>query len=267
MRKNLLIPLALMALPTFAVAQDYSDLAQFEVLSGWRNADGTHTAAVKITLEPGWITYWRAPGEAGIPPQFSFSGSSDIASITPHWPVPDVFDDAGLRSIGYYDGVVFPLTVDATGVSGDIPVSGELTIGVCDEICIPVTFSFDTLLPATGQADAAITAAFADHALTKQEANVGQVICKIEPISDGLRLTAAIDVAQKNTSEFVVVEPADPRIWVSQADVSRIGDTLSATVELVHPSGEPFAFDRSGVRITVLGNDGYAVDLRGCSAG
>lgn len=267
MRKNLLIPLALTALPTFAVAQDFDDLVQFEVLTGWRNADGTHVAAVKITLAPGWITYWRAPGEAGIPPHFSFSSASDIASITPHWPVPDVFDDAGLRSIGYYDGVIFPLTVDATGVTGDIQVSGELTIGVCDEICIPVTFTFDTLLPATGQTDPTIASALADHALTQQEAKVGAVTCQIDPISDGLRLTAAIDVAQKNASEFVVIEPGDTSIWVSQADVTRLGDTLRATVEMVHPSGEPFAFDRSGVRITVLGNDGYAIDLRGCSAG
>jgi len=267
MRKNLLIPLAFMALPTFAVAQDFNDLVQFEVLSGWRNSDGTHTAAVKITLAPGWITYWRAPGEAGIPPEFRFSSASDIASITPHWPVPDVFDDAGIRSIGYYDGVIFPLTVDAKGMSGDIPVSGELVIGVCDEICIPVTFAFDTLLPAAGQTDPAISAALADHALTRQEANVGDVTCQFDPISDGLRLTAAIDVAQKNTSEFVVIEPSNPSVWVSQADVTRVGDTLSATVEMVHPSGEPFAFDRSGVRITVLGNDGYAIDLRGCSAG
>lgn len=267
MRKNLLITAAIMALPTFAVAQDFSDLAQFEVLSGWRNVDGTHIAAVKITLEPNWITYWRAPGDAGIPPQFSFSSASEISSITPHWPVPDVFDEAGLRSIGYYDSVIFPLTIDAKGVSGDIPVSGELIIGVCEEICIPVTFSFDTILPEVGAKDAAITAALADKPLTRQEANVGDVVCAIDPISDGLRVTTTIDVAQSGASELVVIEPSDPSIWVSQADVSRNGATLSATVEMVHPSGAAFAFDRAGVRITVLGDNGYGIDLKGCTAG
>lgn len=267
MRKNLLITAALVALPTFAIAQDFNDLAQFEVLSGWRNADGTHVAAVQITLKPGWITYWRAPGEAGIPPQFNFTSGGGISSITPHWPVPNVYDDAGLRSIGYYDRVVFPLIVDAYGASGDIPLSGELTVGVCDEICIPVTYSFDTLLPAIGQSDQTIKSALADDPLTHSEANVGDVTCQIAPISDGLRMTATIEVAQENASEHVVVEPSDPRIWVSQADVTRTGDTLSATVDMVHPSGTAFAFDRSGVRITVLGNDGYAVDLHGCSAG
>ncbi|MEJ8562856.1 protein-disulfide reductase DsbD family protein [Yoonia sp. GPGPB17] len=263
----MLIPLALMALPSFAIAQDYGDKARFEILPGWRTADGDHISAVRITLEPGWITYWRAPGEAGIPPQFSFSSDSAVTSITPHWPVPEVFDDAGLQSIGYYDSVIFPLTVDANGVSGDIPVTGQLTIGVCEEICIPVTYSFDTVLPQDGTHDATITAALADDPLTRSEANVGDVICIINPISDGLRMTTQIDVARSGASEFVVVEPSDPSIWVSQADVTRDGETLSATVEMVHPSGQPFAFDRSGVRITVLGNNGHAIDLQGCNAG
>ncbi len=267
MRKNMLIPALLMALPTLVVAQDYSGMATFEVLPGWRTDTGDHITAVRVTLAPGWITYWRAPGEAGIPPQFSFTSDSAITSVTPHWPVPEVFDDAGLRSIGYEDSVIFPLTVDTDGLRGDIPMSGKLTIGVCEEICIPVTFSFDTLLPRAGVYDANIEAALEDAPLTRREAKVGDVTCTIDPISDGLRLTTEIDVASSGTSEFVVIEPGDPRIWVSQADVSRTGPTLSATVEMVHPSGQPFAFDRSGVRITVLGNDGYAVDLRGCSAG
>lgn len=266
MRKNLLITLALMAAPTISMAEDFGDYARVEVLTGWRTAAGDHVAAVEITLAPGWITYWRAPGDSGIPPQFSFESDTNIESITPHWPVPQVYEDAGLRSIGYYDSVIFPLTVITDGATGDIPVSGQLTIGVCDEICIPVNFSFDTVLPAVGQANSAISAALADKPLTGRDAHVGDVTCAIDPISDGLRMTTTIDVAKTGSSEVVVVEPSDPSVWVSQAEVSREGQLLTATVEMVHPSGEPFAFDRSGVRITVLGDD-QAIDLRGCKAG
>ena len=266
MRKNLLITLTLMTFPSVSVGQNFADYAQVEVLPGWRTDAGDHIAAVQINLAPGWITYWRAPGDAGIPPQFSFSSDANVTSITPHWPVPEVYDDAGLRSIGYYDSVVFPLTVAADAVGGDIQLSGEMTIGICDEICVPVTFAIDALLPEGGSEDAAIVEALNNEPLTRAEANVGDVTCRIDPISDGLRLTTQIDVIQTGASETVVVEPSDPRVWVSQAQVTRAGDMLSATVEMVHPSGEPFAFDRSGVRITVLGDD-TAIDLRGCSAG
>lgn len=266
MRKNLLTTLALVAAPAFATAQSFDDLATLEVLPGWREAGGTHIAGVQITLKPGWITYWRAPGDAGIPPQFAFAGSPAISAIQPHWPTPEVVTDKGMRSIGYYDSVIFPLTIDAAPSAGELQVSGELQIGVCEEICIPVTLEFSETLPAEGAADPAILAALETQALTEAQANVGDVTCTINPISDGLRVTTQVAVAQVTSDEFVVVETADPSVWVSEADVSRDGAHLSATVDMVHPSGAPFALDRSGVRITVLGGE-KAIDIRGCSAG
>lgn len=267
MRKNILILLALMALPTQISAQDFGGMARFEILPGWRTPSGDHIAAAKITLAPGWITYWRVPGEVGIPPQFSFSSDSDIAMITPHLPVPEVFDKAGIISIGYENSVIFPLTVDTNGVTGDIPLSGALSVGVCEEICIPATFTFETVLPQSGRRDAGIIAALDSKPLTAGQANAGKVTCVIDPIEDGLRVTTRIDVRQSSTSEYVVIEPSDPNIWVSQTEVVRSGASLSGTVEMALLTGGPFAFDRSAVRITVLNNDGSAVDLRGCSAG
>lgn len=266
MRKNLLIPLALMALPTFGLAQSFDNLAQVKVLSGWRTDDGTHIAGLEITLEDGWVTYWRAPGDAGIPPQFSFRSPDNIASITPHFPTPEVFGDSDTRSIGYYDAVIFPLTVDLGVAQGPVAVAGELTIGVCEEICIPVTLSFDTILPVKGAYDPVIGAALVAQPLSQDQAGVGAVTCAIDPISDGLRVTATIDVDPAGRSEHVVLEASDPRIWVSQPSARREGGRLIATADMVHPSGVPFALDRSGIRITVLGDD-RAIDIRGCSAG
>ncbi len=266
MCKNLLITLALMALPTLSAGQSFDNLAQVDVLPGWRTASGDHIAALRITLAPGWITYWRAPGDAGIPPQFSFAGTDSIKSITPHWPAPEVFNADGIRSIGYYDSVVFPITVDTNGDIGDIAIQGEMLIGVCEEICIPVTLDFAAILPASGVRDSVISDALAQQPLSQSEANIGDVACIIDPISDGLRVKMMIDVAQAGSSEFVVIEASDPRVWVSQADVARDGAILSATVDMVHPSGLPFAFDRSDVRITVFGED-QTIDIMGCSAG
>lgn len=266
MRKTLLIPLVFLALPTLAAAQSIDDLAQVEIIPGWRDAAGHHVAGIRITLAPGWITYWRAPGDTGIPPEFRFAGSDQITGITPHFPTPVVSYSNGMRSIGYYDSVVFPITVATAGQTGDIAISGEMFIGVCEEICIPVTLDFDTVLPATGAPDRAISDALAAGPLSQQDAGVGDVTCTIDPISDGLRLTAAIDVAQSGPAEFVVMETGDPGIWVSEAEVMRTDGVLNATVDMVNPSGQPFGFDRSGLRITVFGDD-QAIDIQGCTAG
>ena len=266
MRRNPLIILALAALPSFAFGQSFDDLAQVDLMPGWRSEAGTHTAAIKNTLAPGWITYWRAPGDAGIPPEITFSGSDTIQSITPHWPTPNVVGEDGARSIGYYESVIVPLTVDLGSSPQDIALQGEITIGVCEEICIPVTLPFSALLPVDGANDAAISAALADQPMTQTAADVGEVTCKIDAIADGLRMTTTIDVATTGTKEHVVIEASDPRVWVSEARTQRQGGMLSATVDMVHPSGQPFAFDRSAVRITVLGSD-QAIDIRGCAAG
>ena len=106
MRMITLIPCALLALPSASVALPLDKLAQVEVLPGWRAANGDHIAGLRITLAPGWKTYWRAPGDAGIPPIFSFTGSQNIQAVAPHWPVPEVFDSNGVQTIGYHDGVV-----------------------------------------------------------------------------------------------------------------------------------------------------------------
>ncbi len=266
MHTRLPLALALAVLPLAAPAQSYDNLAQIELLPGWRTAGGNHIAALQITLQPGWVTYWRAPGDAGIPPQISFSGDGQIESITPRWPTPLVIGEGGMRSIGYYDAVTVPLDIALSDGAGQIAVAGEITIGVCEEICIPVTLSFDSLLPAQGSSDPAITAALEQQPITASAAGVGAVTCQITPISDGLQLTADIAMAARGSSEHVVIETRDPRVWVSEAEVTRSGGILSATVDMVHPSGAPFAVDRSGMRFTVLGG-GPAIDIQGCTAG
>ena len=253
-------------LPVAATAQSIDDLAQVRVLPGWRTADGAHMAALEITLQPGWITYWRAPGDAGIPPQFAFSGDPAIASITPHWPTPAIFGDKGMLSIGYSNRVTVPLEIDVSDGTGAFAVSGDIQIGVCEEICIPVTLPFSALLPPSGTHDTRIDAALDAGPVSGATVGVGPVSCRIDPIADGLQLTARIALPQGTAADHVVVEARDPRIWVSEATISKDGSGVTAQVDMIHPTGGAFALDRAGLRFTVLGGE-RAIDIAGCSAG
>ncbi|MBQ1203724.1 MAG: hypothetical protein IIX61_08005 [Loktanella sp.] len=264
MRRNLLLPLAVCSLPSFGFGQSVDDLARVTVLPGWREADGTHVTALRIDLAEGWRTYWRAPGDAGIPPSFAFSDSG-ITAVHPHFPVPEVYETFGMRSIGYEDSVTFPLRLSVPDHGEAININGQVQIGVCDDVCIPVTLDFSALLPPAGAADPAILAALQDRPMTRTEAQVGTVTCRIAPISDGLQVVTTITMAPAGAEEVVVIEASDPQIWVSEPQVSRQGGSLTAVVDMVHLSGAPFALDRSGLRFTVLGDD-KAVDIRGCTA-
>ena len=107
-----------------------------EVLSGWRTESGSQMAALHLVLAPGWKTYWRAPGESGIPPQFDWTGSQNIADAIFHWPKPEVFDLNGLRTIGYKGELVLPIELRPVVADAPMLAKAQIDLGVCDEICI-----------------------------------------------------------------------------------------------------------------------------------
>src|SRR5215212_7303543 len=56
---------------------------------------GSQLAGVQIELDAGFKTYWRTPGEAGLPPTFDWSKSANVEAIEVLWPAPSRFDDPG----------------------------------------------------------------------------------------------------------------------------------------------------------------------------
>ena len=252
-----------MAAPALAGPTD--GIVDLEILEGWRTDSGTHMAGLQVRLAPGWKTYWRAPGDGGIPPRFGWQGSSNFDGVSMHWPVPEVFIQGDMRSIGYSDVVVIPLELSVTDQEAPVHMRGQLQIGICDEICVPVMLDFDTVLPVDGARNPAIIAALLDRPQTAQEAGVGAVTCSIAPIADGLRVTTRMNVAPMGTHEEVVIEAGDQQVWVSEPQTWRDGDTLFARSDMIHVSGGSFALNRSDVRITVMAG-GNSVDIQGCSA-
>ncbi|MBO6896195.1 MAG: hypothetical protein JJ868_02375 [Shimia sp.] len=268
--RSLLSSLALAALmapalmPTAATAQSFDQVVQAEVLPGWRDAEGTHMAAVKITLNPGWKTYWRAPGDAGIPPQITWNGSRNMGSVALEWPTPEVFNQNGMRSIGYSDELVLPVRIAPKDAGKPVRLKATLDIGVCRDICVPQRLKVKAELPPSGARDAEITAALVDQPLTAREAGVGKVTCKLSPTSDGVALTATIHMPSAGGAEVAVVETADPHVWVAEGTTKRQGGALVAETEMMHVDASSFMVNRSDLRFTVLGTN-HAVDIIGCS--
>ena len=58
-------------------------------------------AGIELRLAPGWKTYWRYPGDSGIPPRFDFAKSRNVKSVTVRWPAPQRLTDESGTSIGY----------------------------------------------------------------------------------------------------------------------------------------------------------------------
>jgi DsbC/DsbD-like thiol-disulfide interchange protein len=254
---------ALLAAPAAATTQD--DVLSASLLPGWQMESGAHMAAVELVLAPGWKTYWRSPGDAGIPPSFDWSGSKNVRSVRLHWPAPTVFHTNGLQTIGYHDRLVLPVEVTAIDTSQPVHLAAKIDLGICDQICLPASVSLSTDLIAPGAPDDLIRAALGQRAATASEAGVASITCTVDPIADGLRLTAKVHLPQQGIDEVVAFETADPSVWIAESTETRDGEALVAVTELVDRSGAPFALDRSGVTVTILADNG-AVELRGCPA-
>ena len=116
-----------------------------------------HLAGVEIGLTPGYKTYWRMPGESGLPPVFDWSKAINVAAIDVLWPAPAWFEDAGGVSYGYKKGVLLPVRVTPRDPGRPVELALTLTYGVCKDICIPA--QADLRLTISDKADDAQRAA------------------------------------------------------------------------------------------------------------
>ncbi len=105
--------------------------------------------AIEIRLAPGWKTYWRYPGDSGIPPRFDFSGSRNVDRVTLQWPAPQRLTDEGGTSIGYKHDVVFPLDVVPQDATKPVVLALKIDYAVCEKLCVPADGSAE--LPLSGK--------------------------------------------------------------------------------------------------------------------
>lgn len=112
---------------------------QMRLVSGGALNDGKLYAGLEVKLDKGWKTYWRSPGDSGIPPFFDWTGSENVSDVQVRWPAPKRFrDDFGL-SIGYKKDVVFPLQITPKDRNEPVSLKLKAQYGVCSNICIPAT--------------------------------------------------------------------------------------------------------------------------------
>jgi DsbC/DsbD-like thiol-disulfide interchange protein len=114
-------------------------------------------AGVQLRMDPGWKTYWRNPGDSGVPPSFDWTGSKNLKSAEVLYPAPHRFDDAGGTAIGYGDDVLFPVRLAPEREGEPIELKLAFAYGLCKDLCIPNEVRLSLELPAdTGKGEALI---------------------------------------------------------------------------------------------------------------
>lgn len=267
MKRNL-IPLTVFACAIAGASLAQSPilgLQSVDVIRGWRQADGTHMAAVHIKLDKNWKTYWRVAGGGGIPPQFDWSGSQNIAAAQIKWPAPRIYKGYGLRTIGYQDELVLPIQFHPIDATQPMRISGTIDFGICEDVCVPVRSDLNADLPprvAVGKT--VIQNALKAQAKPASAKGITVSECAFKPIEDGVHITAKLKRPNGfNPKAIGVIEyPSGANSWINQEPSKASGNGL--TIQASIYSDDVIFIDRSKLRMTVLANN-QAFEINGCA--
>src|SRR5665811_1865170 len=188
-----------------ARAQDASPWQQ-DRHSAVRLLAGSRSGAVLLggiafQLQPGWKTYWRTPGDSGVPPRFDFSKSENIEAVTVLWPAPTKFDDgAGGHSLGYHNQIVLPLRIVAKNADKPVTLRAAINYAVCEKLCIPVEANAE--LAFTSVASTQDSALFAALDTVPKPANIGDPNpLTIRDVKRDGKSAVLVDVVTPDTKE------------------------------------------------------------------
>ncbi|TYO89662.1 protein-disulfide reductase DsbD domain-containing protein [Oceanicella actignis] len=262
--------MAAAAPPPPAARAEQGAPATLRLVPAGRTADGRPMAALLMDLADGWKTYWRAPGEAGVPPRIDWSGSENLARAEALWPRPDAFESFGMLTLGYKHAMTLPLALAPERADHPMRLRMRIDYGVCSDICMPGSAELSLELPAGGapapEAVAArLSAALADGPQDAARAGVAMARCALEGAGGERRLTALLRLpaAMRAHAPAVVVEGPEG-VWFDPPRVSPAaeGIEIAADAWLDDPA---LWVARSAVRVTVLAGSGF-FELTGCPA-
>jgi DsbC/DsbD-like thiol-disulfide interchange protein len=239
--------------PTREFSSPYTSL---RLMNAGKQSD-VWRSGVYITMQKGWKTYWRVPGDGGVPPSFDWSGSENVETTRVMMPLPHRFKDENGEGIGYKTEVVFPVDVKPKDPSKPARLDLKIFYAVCNDICVPVQARVRVNIDAS-------TVSASD----KFRLRVARATVPVEPDAGRLAVTSLkqVDIDGKLALEVSlkgIRSPADTDIFVEAAGnsyfrkpelVSQSGDTGTWRIA-VDSYGDAVSLAGKPVRLTVADGD------------
>lgn len=206
--------------------------------------NGVYRAGVEISLNGEALTYWRNPGDAGVPPEFDFSGSTNLASAQVAYPAPERHDEDGSEVFGWRRSVIFPLDVTPGDPARPVIVKLALRYAACDKICIPSDGRMElTLAPKAGVSLHGERIAKWTAQVPRPAAKTGALL-EMESVKGSPKPQWRVRISPPETGSDVFAEGADGWFF----DTRPIADGAFKLVLAERPSGSA---DMTTVRLTV----------------
>jgi len=203
--------------------------SQVRLLSGGRQGENW-LAGIEITLDSGFKTYWRNPGESGLPPSFDWSASENVANVEVQWPAPKRHEDAaGIASV-YSPEVILPVMVKPKDAERPVKLALTIDYGVCKDICIPAHAELNLPLSDPGSDRSDIQEAMAKVPRLQALGEQGDLtILSTEPkIGDQPALSVSV-LAPAGSKPVLFAEA--PENWYVSTSAAAPDDRFTVTIE------------------------------------
>jgi DsbC/DsbD-like thiol-disulfide interchange protein len=229
---------AFAAVPTAqAIAAEPAHSSVRLIAGAGHDAAGQLRAGVEIKMQPGWKTYWRYPGDSGVPPRFDFSGSTNLAAATVAWPAPHVFRDESGKSIGYKGSTVFPLAVTPKNKGEPVTLRLKLDYAVCEKLCVPAEAEATLTLDGKSGSDDALLASA--RAQVPQPADAAALGLKVTRATGAAKPKVVIDLpAPKDGKTLAILAEGPTADWALP---------IPSPVADAPPGRSRFSFDLDGL--------------------
>jgi len=155
--------------------------------------DAQLRAGIEIKMQPGSKTYWRYPGDSGVPPHFDFSNSENLKSATVLYPVPHLFADETGQSLGYKERVIFPVVVSPQQPGKPVRLRLKIDYAVCEKLCVPAEGRAELVLgPGNSAHNLELSAA---EGRVPKQVTAAQAGLTVRRVNTGTKPLVAVDLA------------------------------------------------------------------------
>jgi DsbC/DsbD-like thiol-disulfide interchange protein len=220
------------------------------------------TLGIRLKIEPGWHTYWKNPGDAGLPMEATVLDAPNLSVGELRFPTPKKLSSADVATYGYEEEVVYLLSIKPKTPDAAKHFKIKLSWLVCKEVCLPgetvLEFNLDSIKSSDMKEN--------QHLLDRWTARLPQpgagfnldksgATYHIEKNGKLQVFMKFFDVAPGTITDFFPEEIKDfvidySKITVSPDGISMVLEPSVATATLTHISG-----------LAIIGSSGYEVDL------
>ena len=196
-------------------------------------------AGIELRLKAGWHTYWRYPGDAGVPARLDLAGSQNVESVDVRWPAPQPILEQGLVAIGYTGDVILPLSIVPQNRRKPVTLRLNIAYAVCERLCVPAEGKAELVL--AGGLSSQESALAAAEARVPKKIALGEgttlAIRSVRRENGALRPRAVVEVAASSAASVALFAEGPSLDWALP---------VPTPIEATAAGLRRFAFDLDG---------------------